>query len=54
MSEVERQLRGRPLPRQIPLFPLSGVLLLPGGQLPLNIFEPRYLKMIDRRLEALA
>lgn len=33
------------LPAALPLFPLSGVLLLPGGQLPLNIFEPRYLKM---------
>ncbi len=35
------------LPREIPLFPLPGALLLPGGQLPLNIFEPRYLRMID-------
>lgn len=34
------------LPRTIPIFPLSGVLLLPGGDLPLNIFEPRYLNMI--------
>ena len=34
------------LPKQIPLFPLSGALLLPGGRLPLNIFEPRYLAMI--------
>ena len=33
------------LPGEIPLFPLPGVLLLPGGQLPLNIFEPRYLNM---------
>ncbi|MGF1545029.1 MAG: LON peptidase substrate-binding domain-containing protein [Parvularculaceae bacterium] len=31
----------------IALFPLPGALLLPGGQLPLNIFEPRYLRMID-------
>src|SRR5438874_10536295 len=31
----------------IPVFPLSGALLLPRGQLPLNIFEPRYLAMID-------
>lgn len=30
-----------------PVFPLSGALLLPGGRLPLNIFEPRYLAMID-------
>lgn len=35
------------LPREIPIFPLSGVLLLPRGQLPLNIFEPRYLAMVD-------
>ncbi len=33
------------LPRVIPVFPLTGVLLLPGGRLPLNIFEPRYLAM---------
>ena len=35
------------LPLVIPVFPLDGVLLLPGGQLPLNIFEPRYLNMLD-------
>ncbi len=34
------------LPRVVPLFPLPGVLLLPGGQLPLNVFEPRYLAMV--------
>jgi Lon protease-like protein len=33
------------LPEVIPIFPLPGVLLLPGGRLPLNIFEPRYLNM---------
>ena len=33
------------LPPVIPIFPLTGVLLLPGGSLPLNIFEPRYLAM---------
>ena len=33
------------LPDILPIFPLAGVLLLPGGTLPLNIFEPRYLKM---------
>jgi uncharacterized protein len=33
------------LPRILPIFPLTGVLLLPGGKLPLNIFEPRYLAM---------
>ena len=35
------------LPREIPIFPLSGALLLPRGQLPLNIFEPRYVAMVD-------
>ena len=35
------------LPGRIPLFPLGGALLLPRGQLPLNIFEPRYLAMTD-------
>lgn len=34
------------LPRVIPVFPLTGILLLPEGQLPLNIFEPRYLAMV--------
>lgn len=35
------------LPKVLPIFPLEGVLLLPGGRLPLNIFEPRYLSMFD-------
>lgn len=35
------------LPLNIPVFPLSGALMLPHSQLPLNIFEPRYLNMID-------
>lgn len=38
------------LPEELPLFPLSGALLLPRGQLPLNIFEPRYLTMIEDSL----
>jgi Lon protease-like protein len=33
------------LPANLPIFPLAGALLLPGGKLPLNIFEPRYLAM---------
>ena len=37
----------RDLPLAIPLFPLDGALLLPGAALPLNIFEPRYIAMID-------
>ncbi|MEJ2815096.1 MULTISPECIES: LON peptidase substrate-binding domain-containing protein [unclassified Caulobacter] len=39
--------RADDLPLVIPVFPLDGALLLPGGQLPLNIFEPRYLNMFD-------
>jgi Lon protease-like protein len=34
------------LPARFPIFPLRGALLLPGGNLPLNIFEPRYLAMV--------
>ena len=37
--------RGTTLPSILPIFPLAGVLLLPRGRLPLNIFEPRYLAM---------
>ena len=40
------------LPSQIPIFPLTGVLLLPRGELPLNIFEPRYLHMTEDALAA--
>jgi Lon protease-like protein len=40
------------LPDVIPIFPLPGALLLPRGQMPLNIFEPRYLAMIDDALRA--
>src|SRR4051794_7646383 len=39
--------RAADLPQVIPVFPLDGALLLPGGDLPLQIFEPRYLNMID-------
>ncbi len=35
------------LPDTIPIFPLSGALLLPSGRMPLNIFEPRYLQMVE-------
>ncbi|MCB1556023.1 MAG: LON peptidase substrate-binding domain-containing protein [Alphaproteobacteria bacterium] len=38
------------LPPEIPVFPLTGVLLLPGGELPLNVFEPRYIAMVDDAL----
>ena len=38
------------LPQAMPIFPLAGVLLLPFGRLPLNIFEPRYLAMVRHAL----
>ncbi|MDE2005775.1 MAG: LON peptidase substrate-binding domain-containing protein [Rhodospirillales bacterium] len=43
-------LRAESLPGTIPVFPLEGALLLPGGKLPLNIFEPRYLAMTEDAL----
>lgn len=39
------------LPETIPVFPLPGALLLPRARLPLHIFEPRYLQMIDDTLK---
>lgn len=44
------RLRGE-LPEKIPLFPLPGALLLPRARLPLQIFEPRYLAMLDETLK---
>jgi len=40
------------LPAEIAIFPLAGALLLPHGRLPLNIFEPRYLAMVEDALGA--
>jgi Lon protease-like protein len=40
------------LPAVIPVFPLPGALLLPRGQMPLNIFEPRYLAMVDDAMKS--
>lgn len=38
------------IPEIVPVFPLAGALLLPRGYMPLNIFEPRYLAMVDDAL----
>ena len=38
------------LPEVLPIFPLSQVIVLPGGRLPLNVFEPRYLALVDAAL----
>jgi len=40
------------MPETLSLFPLNGALLLPRGQLPLNVFEPRYLTMVEDALGA--
>ncbi len=47
-----RYLTADHVPETAPVFPLAGALLLPGGQLPLNIFEPRYLEMFDHALRS--
>lgn len=39
--------RAADLPQVIPVFPLDGAVLLPRGELPLQVFEPRYLNMVD-------
>ena len=40
------------LPSTLPVFPLSNAIVLPGSNLPLNIFEPRYLNMIQDAMES--
>lgn len=52
MSTDKRYGGADDLPALIPVFPLAGALLLPRGQLPLNIFESRYLAMIDDALRS--
>jgi len=44
---VDRYRRPADLPPRIPVFPLRGAILLPRATLPLNVFEPRYLAMLD-------
>lgn len=50
MAPTDRYRSLGDLPARIPLFPLRGAILLPRAELPLNIFEPRYLAMIDDAL----
>lgn len=47
MVLAERYRRPADLPSRLPLFPLRGAILLPGSTLPLNVFEPRYLALLD-------
>ena len=49
---TERYTSTNDLPGTLPIFPLSGALLLPRGVLPLNIFEPRYVSMVDAALRS--
>lgn len=51
MSPVQPRFSLQNAPETLPVFPLPGALLLPRGRLPLNIFEPRYLAMIDDALK---
>ena len=51
MSTHLKALASRTNPETVALFPLSGTVLLPGSDLPLNVFEPRYLNMIDDALK---
>ena len=50
MGFFERYRNPADLPQRLPVFPLSGALLLPRADLPLNIFEPRYLDMVTDAL----
>jgi len=47
VSLTARYHRPADLPPRIPVFPLRGAILLPRATLPLNVFEPRYLTMLD-------
>lgn len=51
MSAHYKSLARRTKPKTVAVFPLNGTVLLPGCELPLNIFEPRYLNMIDDALK---
>ncbi|MGB1208880.1 MAG: LON peptidase substrate-binding domain-containing protein, partial [Paracoccaceae bacterium] len=44
-------IRQSDLPDTIPVFPLPGALLLPRSRLPLHLFEPRYLQMLEDALK---
>ena len=47
MGITDRYRKPSDLPAILPVFPLQGCILLPRSTLPLNIFEPRYLEMVD-------
>jgi uncharacterized protein len=47
LAPIDRYRRPADMPARIPVFPLRGAILLPRATLPLNLFEPRYVAMID-------
>ena len=47
MKFIDRYRSSDELPQRLPVFPLAGALLLPRAELPLSIFEPRYLDMVN-------
>jgi hypothetical protein len=50
MVRKDSSLNPQNMPSSIPVFPLAGALLLPGIEIPLNIFEDRYINMVDDAL----
>ena len=44
---MTKNINFKDLPKALPIFPLPGVIILPHGNLPLNIFEPRYIAMVE-------
>ena len=44
---MTKNINFKDLPKELPIFPLPGVIILPHGNLPLNIFEPRYIAMVE-------
>ena len=52
MSSLYKYKKIEDIPNKISIFPLNGALLLPRSQLPLNIFEPRYLEMVDNAISS--
>ena len=47
MNDYNRRMKIVELPKIIPIFPLSNFIMFPGTTVPLNIFEPRYLQMVN-------
>ena len=50
LNKMTKKYKIQELPNTLPIFPLPGAVLLPQGTLPLNIFEPRYVAMVEKVL----